>query len=230
MFEYKVHVFLLNVRIIGMQTQVTHEDRILVAASAIIPIFRFKNWQYKGLSEVHIYPDKFEIPTTGKMANGLVGWGAMEGKMMLSKKALHHCFQDGTDGKNVAIHEFIHLFDMADGKVDSVLGNVMNEDDIEPWLYIMQLKMNEINAGKSDIRPYGGVNQAEFLAVVGEYFFEKPEQMKTEHPALYNALDSFFNPPKELVDKFKYTSKYDPCPCGSKKRFEYCCMKNSSVY
>jgi len=230
LFEYKIHVFLLNVRIIGMQTDVSHEDRVLIAAGAIIPVFKFRQWYYRGLIEVHLYPDKFQVPNSDKMANGLVGWGAMEGKMMLSKKALHHGFDDPTDGKNIAIHEFVHLFDKADGEVDSVLESVMDEDDIEPWLYIIQSKMNEINEGKSDIRPYGGVNQSEFLAVVSEYFFEKPEQMKTEHPGLYNAMDSFFNPPKELLEKFKYTSNYDKCPCGSGKRYEKCCMKNSNVY
>jgi hypothetical protein len=230
LFEFKVHVFLLNVRILGMQTEVSHEDRVLVAASAIIPIFRFEHWHYHGLSEVHIYPEKFQIPTTDKMANGLVGWGAMEGKMMLSKKALHHGFENSTDGKNVGIHEFIHLFDKSDGKIDGVLKNIMDESNIEPWLYIMQSKMKEINVGDSDIREYGGTNEAEFLAVVGEYFFEKPDQMKEDHPGLYNALNSFFNPLQELNEKFKYTSKYDKCPCGSGKRFGQCCIKNSSSY
>lgn len=230
LFEYKVHVFLLNVRIVGMQTEVTHEDRVLIAAGAVIPVFRFKNWHYRSLREVHLYPDKFQIPTTDKYANGLVGWGEMEGRMMLSRKAIIHGFADITDGKNVAVHEFLHLLDKRDGQIDGVLENVMSKNDIEPWLYIIESKMNQINLGDSDIREYGGVNEAEFLAVVGEYFFEKPEEMKSEHPGLYNALDSFFNPPKELIEKFKYTSKYDKCPCGSGKKYGDCCMKNTEVY
>jgi len=149
---------------------------------------------------------------------------------MLSKKALHQGFENSRDGKNVGIHEFIHLFDKSDGKIDGVLKNIMGESNIEPWLYIMQSKMKEINVGDSDIREYGGTNEAEFLAVVGEYFFEKPDQMKADHPGLYNALNSFFNPLQELKEKFKYTNKYDKCPCGSGKRFGQCCMKNSSSY
>lgn len=42
-FEYKIQEFLLNTRIIGVKTKVTTEDTLLVAASAIIPIFAFKN-------------------------------------------------------------------------------------------------------------------------------------------------------------------------------------------
>lgn len=193
-FERRVHIFLLNVEIVGVDTEVTHLDRILVASGAIIPIFGFDKWHYSNLEQVEIYPDKFLIPKTDKMASGLVGWGAMEGKMMLSRKALQHGFYDQTDNKNVAIHEFIHILDKQDGKIDGVLGTIMNEIDIKPWLHIIHQKMNEIGVGQSTIREYGTANQSEFLAVVSEFFFENPERMKKEHPALYMALDSFFNP------------------------------------
>ncbi len=192
-FERKVHIFLLNVRIRGMETEVTHVDKILIAAGAVIPIFRFSKWHYANLEEVQLFPTKFPIPETNKMANGLVGWGAMEGKMMLSREAVHHGFYDNSDNKNVVIHEFIHILDKQDGKIDGVMGKVMNEIDIMPWLHLINVKMNEIDFGESSIRDYGATNQAEFLAVVSEYFFENPEKLKIEHPGLYNALDSFYN-------------------------------------
>jgi len=193
-FERRVHIFLLNVKITGVNTEVTHEDRILIASGAIIPIFRFDRWNYANLNEVQLYPDKFPIPGTDKMANGLVGWGAMEGKMLLSRKAVVHGFYDQTDNQNVAIHEFIHILDKQDGKVDGVLGKLMTEIDLMPWLHVINLKMKEIDFGGSSIRDYGAANKAEFLAVVSEFFFENPDKMKSEHPALYNALDSFYNP------------------------------------
>lgn len=195
-FERKVHIFLLNVRIRGMQTEVTHEDKILIAAGAIIPIFRFSKWNYANLEEVQLFPDKFPIPNSDKMANGLVGWGAMEGKMMLSRKAVHNGFYDQSDNKNVVIHEFIHILDKQDGMIDGMMGKVMNEVDIMPWLHLIKIKMDEIDFGVSSIRDYGAANQAEFLAVVSEFFFENPERLKSEHPGLYNALDSFYNQKK----------------------------------
>ena len=211
-FEDRIHIFLLNVLITGVETNVTHEDRILVAAGAVIPIFGFNNWHYTNLTEVEIYSDKFRIPKTDKMASGLVGWGAMEGRMMLSRKALHHGFYDQNDQKNVAIHEFIHILDKQDGQMDGVLENVMNEVDLMPWLHIINMKIKEIDAGHSSIRDYGAANKSEFLAVVSEFFFESPEKMKTEHPALYSALDSFYNPasaPKQIKNRFKKRRRRD---------------------
>ena len=127
------------------------------------------------------------------MAHGLICWGAMEGKMMLSRKAVQHGFYDQDDNKNVAIHEFIHILDKQDGKMDGVMKQVMNEVDLMPWLSVINRKMKEISIDDSSIRDYGATNEAEFLAVVSEFFFENPEKMRGEHPALYNALDSFFN-------------------------------------
>lgn len=207
-FERKVHVFLLNVRITGMDTEVTHEDRILIASGAVIPIFRFSKWHYANLDEVQLYPDKFPIPKSNKMAHGLVGWGAMEGKMMLSRKAVQHGFYDQTDNKNVAIHEFIHILDKQDGKIDGVLGKVMEEIDLMPWLHVINIKMNEIDFGDSSLRDYGSANKAEFLAVVSEFFFESPDRLRSEHPALYNALDSFYNPNPKRQAKNRNSVSY----------------------
>jgi MtfA peptidase len=195
-FEKRVHIFLLNVQIVGIDTEVTHLDRILIASGAIIPIFGFDSWHYSNLRVVEIHPDQFLIPNTDQYANGLVGRGAMEGKVKLSRKALVQGFYTQEGQQNVAIHEFVHVLDLQDGKMDGKLGKIMKEIDIKPWLQIMNNKMNDIHTGKSSIRTYGSTNPAEFLAVVSEFFFESPEKMEKEHPELYRALDQFYNPKK----------------------------------
>ena len=122
----------------------------------------------------------------------------MEGRMMLSRKALIEGFYDSSDGKNVAIHEFIHIMDKEDGKVDGVLSDIMNEIDISPWMHLIHQKMSEIEEGRSGIRKYGAANEIEFLSVASELFFENPDKMEKEHPVLFEALDAIFNPSKEL--------------------------------
>ena len=39
---------------------------------------------------------------------------------------------------------------------------------------------------------YGATNPAEFFAVATETFFEKPVQLKSKHPELYEELYSFY--------------------------------------
>src|ERR1051326_2721946 len=88
-FEYKVQEFLSNVRITGIQTSIDDTDRLLVASSAIIPIFRFPNWQYTTVYEVLLYPaafnEKFETEGKERSILGMVGTGYMEGKMEIGR-------------------------------------------------------------------------------------------------------------------------------------------------
>lgn len=193
-FENRVHTFLLNVQIVGVDTEVTHQDRILVASGAIIPIFGFDSWHYSNLDVVEIHPDKFQIPNTDQYANGLVGWGKMEGKVKLSRKALVEGFYNNNDQKNVAIHEFVHVLDMQDGKIDGKMAKIIQEIDLKPWLQIIHTKMKAIQSGNSSIRNYASTSNAEFLAVISEFFFENPDKLEREHPDLYRMLDHFYNP------------------------------------
>lgn len=234
-FEYQVHVFLLNVQIIGIKTKVTDLDKILISSGGVIPTFKFTNWHYFYLQEVYLYPDKFTIPNTDTMANGLVGWGHMEGKMLLSRKAIYHGFSDQSDNKNVALHEFIHLIDKQDGDVDGIVDTIMSADNIDPWIKLSQQKAQQIVDGDSSIRDYASTNRAEFLAAVGEVYFENPQQLRSDHPGLYNAMESLFNPvfKKEIVKSPRsykrkgHTTDSENCPCGSGERFMDCCKRNA---
>ncbi len=195
-FEYKIHEFLLNCTISGVRTEISDLDRILVAASAIIPIFSFDNWKYYNLEEVLIYPtmfnDKFETDGKDRKIMGMVGNSYLEGHMVLSKQSLIHGFENETDKKNTAIHEFVHLIDKKDGAIDGIPEILMNKQYAIPWMDFMNKKMDEIYEGESDINPYGGTNQAEFFSVASEYFFERPKLLKKKHPELYNHLEILF--------------------------------------
>ena len=176
-FEDRMQYFIRSVKYTGINTTVTDIDRVLVASGAVVTLFGFKKWHFSNLQEVLIHPDDFIIPGTVRKVRGLVGYGAMEGRMMLSRKALIEGFSNSSDGKNVAIHEFIHIMDKEDGEVDGVLSDLMNEIDISPWIHLIHHKMDEIEQGRSGIRKYGAANQVEFLSVASELFFENPEKM-----------------------------------------------------
>jgi len=92
-FRQLVKVFLDEVRITGIQTEVDDTIRVLVAASAAIPIFGFHDWEYHRLGEVLVYPDSFgeDYQTTGKADHdmlGMVGLTHLRGVMILSKPSL----------------------------------------------------------------------------------------------------------------------------------------------
>ena len=198
LFDSRAKYFLDEVRITGVNTQVDDMDKALIAASAIIPIFAFRGWQYTNLEEVLLYPESFneEFHQEGNNRSvlGMVGTGAMQNTMILSQHELRQGFLNKTGKTNTAIHEFIHLLDKTDGAVDGIPENLMDRQYILPWLQLMHKKIGEIIKGRTDINPYGATNQAEFFAVVSEYFFERPDLLKQKHPELYQLLEDIFSP------------------------------------
>jgi len=231
-FEFKISEFLFNCRITGVDTQITDTDKVLVASSAIIPIFNFPHWQYTNIDEVLVYPSSFneKYETQGDDRNilGMVGSGIMEGKMILSKQALVNGFANDSDKKNTAIHEFVHLIDKTDGTIDGIPSLLMDQPYTLPWIELIHKKIDKIYEGKSDINPYGATNKAEFFAVISEYFFERPKLLKRKHPELYKNLELIFK--QDLSKGYnkqlnKEINRNEPCPCGSGKKYKKCCGK-----
>lgn len=230
-FEKRVQHFLNTTRITGIKTSVDLVDQLLVAASAIIPVFAFPDWEYLNLKEVLIYPGAFDqnyqICKDGSNILGMVGSGSMEGKMIISKSALHKGFSNEMDKINVGIHEFVHLIDKSDGKIDGIPSLLQNKQYVIPWLDLVRGNMEEIHKAQSDINPYGGVGREEFFSVISEYFFERPKLLEKKHPELYQQLVDIFKTDlskKYGVRSLKHqTGRNDPCPCGSGIKFKNCC-------
>lgn len=196
LFEKQIAVFLGSIKIEGVGVTVTPLDRLLIAASAVIPIFGFDNWTYKNLGSVVLYPDTFnkdfQFEEGDRNIMGMVGNGYMNGQMILSQTALRHGFSKSAGKGNTGIHEFVHLLDDADGAIDGVPESLMAHEYTLPWIKMMHEEIERIEENKSDINPYAITNQAEFFAVVAEYFFEQPEALKEKHPQLYEQLSRIF--------------------------------------
>ena len=201
-FEQRLQQFLQAVKITGVKTVVEDVDRVLVAASAIIPIFNFEGWHYVNLHEVLLYPDSFnhdfEQQGAGRDILGIVGTGAMNNIMILSQFELRQAFSNKTGKSNTAIHEFVHLVDKTDGSIDGVPSFILDKQYILPWLQRMRQEIDLIKEDQSDIDAYGASNESEFFAVVSEYFFERPELLQQKHPELYALLLKIFKPQVKL--------------------------------
>ena len=196
-FEAKMNYFLQHTRIEGVGTSVDDLDRVLVAASAVIPIFAFPDWHYYNLTDVLLYKDtfneEFHIEGTGRNTLGMVGEGAMQNTMILSKPSLYAGFDIRADKNQTGIHEFVHLLDKSDGATDGLPENLIGKEYALPWLKLMHKTMAQMRHGKTDINIYGATNEAEFLAVTAEYFCKNPEELKEKHPELFELLQQIFH-------------------------------------
>lgn len=229
-FRQLVKVFLDEVRITGIRTEVDDLCRVLVAASAIIPIFGFPDWEYARLGEVLIYPSAFgRNYRTDEEADtlGMVGLGHLSGTMVLSKPDLIAGFTNPRDKRNVGIHEFAHLVDKADGAVDGIPAGIPPEI-VRPWIEWMGRELTQPSRRRSHIHEYAYTNEAEYLAVLTEYLFEAPEILQRKNPQMYQMLQGMFRQNTKTllagaVLRRRRVGRNAPCPCGSGKKYKKCC-------
>ena len=246
-FEQAMQLFLARTRLTGIQTEVDDLTRVLTAASAVIPTFGFPGWEYPTLHEVLIVPDAWQLETKPN-AEVLPLQGTLLGSvqrfqtsqyMRLSRAALVQGFANAEDRHNVGIHEFAHLVDEADGSIDGIPAAGLPPALRPAWAAVMQRELAAIRAGHSDIDSYAGTNEAEFFAVVNEYFFERPEQLQELHPELFDLLSQALHQhpepapparragPRQWLRQLRAGQKptlgrNSPCPCGSGKKYKDC--------
>ena len=97
---------------------------------------------------------------------------------------------------NVVIHEFAHKLDMLNGPPDGLppLHEGMRRQD---WAGAFEPAYEDFCARVDDgeetaIDPYAAEHPAEFFAVTSEVFFETPDILQAEYPAVYAQLRLFY--------------------------------------
>jgi Mlc titration factor MtfA (ptsG expression regulator) len=235
-FRNLVKVFLDEVAITGIRTEVDEATRALVAASAVIPIMGFDDFEYSTLGEILIYPgsfdDQYQTEADGDANTlGMIGVNHLSGVMILSKPSLISGFQNGRDKRNVGIHEFAHLVDKEDGEVDGVPPTA-TEETFDPWVrWVGEELRRDVNSNEH-IDDYAYTNQAEYFAVLTEYFFENPTLLKQKNPKLYQMLRKMYHQDTKRIlsgrpKRRKRVGRNSPCPCGSGEKYKRCCQRKA---
>jgi Mlc titration factor MtfA (ptsG expression regulator) len=195
-FEKRVEQFLSAVQITGVNAVVEDIDRLLIAAGAIIPVNAIPDWQYINLHEVLLYPGSFNADFdqggSDRPITGMVGHGAMQHVMIITKWELRQGFINNNDARNTAIHEFAHLIDKMDGTMDGIPEIILERKYGNRWKSMMDSTIWQMKNYGSDIDMYGSTNPAEFFAVISEYFFEQPGILKANHSELYEMLERIY--------------------------------------
>ena len=229
-FEKRALLFLNTTQIIGHDVEITDEDCLLIASAAIILVWKFPKWHYMNLDTVYLvsgaFNDQADLGKHDSHNLGVVGNGELYGKMILSKPALHYGFSNDHDKHNVALHEFAHLLDMADGDADGFPERMKEYAFSAPWIALIMQETQKIFRKESSINAYASTNHVEFFAVATEYFFEQPKFLKRKHPDVYQYLESFYQHDIAAIEKSVLPRKKGPCPCGSGKRYKHCCLIN----
>ena len=182
--------------------QLNEAMRLHVAVQACILILNLGIEFYHGWREIIVYPAGFvprhqytdEIGVVHQGDEAYAGEAWLHGPVILSWADVAET--EYPDGVNVVIHEFAHKLDMLNGSANGYppLHRGMSR---QVWAeafgaayrdFCVRVDRDE----DSVIDPYASESPAEFFAVMSEAFFELPDVVHAEYPAVYAQLLQFY--------------------------------------
>jgi len=198
-------IFIAEKRFEGCgKLMITDEIKITIAAQACMLLLHRKTNYYLGLASILVYPSAFIASRTKNLPSGVVaevpqillGESWHRASVVLSWDDVKHDVADINNGHNIVFHEFAHQIDSSGGKGDST-AVLKKRSSYIAWARVLQKDYEKLRHAKTRHHPtflnkYGATNPAEFFAVVTEFFFEKPKELKEIHPELYNELKRFY--------------------------------------
>ena len=171
-----------------------------VAAQACLPVLALDLDWYADWSTVVIVPDRFtadfeEVDEAGvvhEWTEDAAGEFWDEGGPIVLSVADIDASGTG-EGFNVVIHEVVHKLDALDGSLN---GRPPLHAGMDPdaWARAFTDAFTALCEAPDDfaLDPYAAEAPEEFFAVASEYFFELPETLADEHPAVYAQLAAFY--------------------------------------
>lgn len=201
----RIQVFLAEKRFVGCSGLViTDEIRVTIAAQACLLLLNRRSDFYPYLRQILVYPHAFVVDRLQNDGVGvlqesrqvLAGESWSQGQVILSWTETIDGAADAHDGRNVVIHEFAHQLDQEFGQANGA--PVLNRrEDYARWSEVLGEEFARLQYQAAHQQPalfsyYGATNPAEFFAVVSEVFFEQPQPLHSQHPALYRELAAFY--------------------------------------
>lgn len=176
--------------------------QLCVAVQASLLTLNLADDSYRGWTEIILYPDEFlrpreEIDEAGvvhRTRDILAGESWHGGPLVLSLADVAASGQ--ADGFNVVLHEFAHKLDMLNGDANG-FPPLHRGMSAAAWAADFGAAYEDfrarVDAGEDTaIDPYASSEPAEFFAVLSELFFELPELLHAEYPAVYQQLSLFY--------------------------------------
>ena len=199
-----VQIFLAEKRFEGCGgLEVSEEMKVTIAGLACLLLLNRKTSHYKGLTTILVYPRAYQVQGASSdgvaisdQAQGRLGESWSNGTVVLSWNGVSCSANNIKDGHNLVLHEFAHQLDQEDGRGDGV--PIFEQESMyTTWAEVLnpeyqKLRKRAATGKRSVLDDYGATNPAEFFAVATETFFEKPVQLQTKHPALFDELKAYY--------------------------------------
>jgi len=184
--------------------EITDEIRVTIAAQACILLLGGVSNFYPRLYSIIVYPSAFVAKVHQRQSDGVVMEGLQprlgeswsQGAIVLSWDDVLQGASDMHDGHNLVYHEFAHQLDSESGTAKGA-PRLPKPSMYIAWARVLSKEYQDLVDAVTNKHPYlldryGATSPAEFFAVATEFFFEKPNELKSAHPDLYDQLRLFY--------------------------------------
>lgn len=179
---------------------ISDEIKVTIAGTAALMLLGVDDFYFENVSTIIVFPQPIRRTTqSGLIVGGEshhAGEAWQSGQVVLSWEDVVTDSRNPFDGSNLVIHEFAHCLDGLDGEMGGSL-TFGDNATTRRWQKVCNVEYETL-ARAAELRQktlldhYGATNHAEFFAVASETFFEKPRQLKLEHPELFGLLVKYF--------------------------------------
>lgn len=214
--DERIPVFLAATRFEGCNgLELTEAMRLLIAAEACRLRLGHDEPGYPDLRGVLLYPDDFLVPMGEPDESGVVTEGVewrsgeswQTGSVVLSWREIRYDVADARarrrgqnrpglfPARNLVLHEFAHQLDFSYGLSTGIDPDTGEAHSRTPWTLALSeaytsLWKGPVSRRRPALDDYGAESPAELFAVAVESFFETPDELRRQYPALHEQLEA----------------------------------------
>jgi len=192
-FEHRVANYINDVEFVGNEgLTVTDQMKVLIASTAVMLTFGFKNSSIAKVKTIILYPKEYYSQINESYHKGEFNYKLQV--IAFSWEHFKYGYQIGDDNLNLGIHEFghaIHLNASTKNDLNSLIFNrgfqklisyLQNNEEVRKALIVSKY-----------FRTYAYTNHYEFFAVLLENFIETPTEFNMQFPELYGYIKQMLN-------------------------------------
>jgi Mlc titration factor MtfA (ptsG expression regulator) len=183
----------------------TEEIKVTIAGQAALLLLGFRDGYFDIVQSILVYPDAYVAPCRTITKGGVVlegeshreGEAWYRGPVILSWADALAGGRQKAGGRNLVLHEFAHQLDMQNGRLVDGTPLLPTRQQYDRWQQVIHAEHERLERDcrqgrRTLLDCYGATNIGEFFAVSTECFFECPQDMKTQHPELYETFRDYY--------------------------------------
>ncbi len=190
-FEHRVYKFMINYEFVGTDFLVTEKMKITIGATYTMLTFGMRHYLNPMFKKILLFPDIYYSEQTQNYHKG--EFNPRLEAIVFSWKHFEEGIEVANDNLNLGLHEFTHAFHIHSLKSEETTAVLFNESLQNLFRIVSHPQIKEQLVASGFLRDYAYENKFEFVAVLLEYFFESPQEFKSQFPSIYLKVKQMIN-------------------------------------